>query len=135
MLILSTSLAYSQDLFMYGENGTKIYFNKMDSIVIVKFKKNTSSKDKIEVLAKINPTFRIYSFNIDRYVIPINAENRIDFDFLNKKEFIVYANQSLTRGDGEIEIPTDKILVQIKSGIFLDNVLKDLNINYIITSN
>lgn len=39
VIILSTSLAYSQDLFMYGENGTKIYFNKIDSIVIVKFKK------------------------------------------------------------------------------------------------
>jgi hypothetical protein len=41
ILFYFTLSGYSQSVFMYGENGTKIYFQEIDSIVQIKFKKNS----------------------------------------------------------------------------------------------
>lgn len=41
IIFFITLSGYSQSVFMYGENGAKIYFQEIDSIVQIKFKKNS----------------------------------------------------------------------------------------------
>ena len=41
ILFYFTLSGYSQSVFMYGENGTKEHSQRIDSIVQIKFKKNS----------------------------------------------------------------------------------------------
>jgi hypothetical protein len=46
-ILFSSFPAYSQDVFIYGKNGTKEYFEKADSIVRIKFKEGISSDENV----------------------------------------------------------------------------------------
>jgi len=130
IFITIASIVKSQDLFMYEENGSKVFFHKVDSVIVLKFKPNTSYINKADVVAKINPSFQLLSPNLDRYIIPFNKEVKVDLSFIKDYKYVVYANPSLTRGNGIIEVPTDKVLVKIMDNVQLEQILKSLNINY-----
>lgn len=47
-----TLFSFSQKVFMYGENGTKVYFQEIDSIIQIKFNKTTGDNEKLKSLKK-----------------------------------------------------------------------------------
>ena len=46
---------HSQEIFIYGEGGTKKYFQIIDSLVQVRFNENASINEKLSVAKQINP--------------------------------------------------------------------------------
>lgn len=49
------SICYAQKLFIYDEYGTKIYLHEIDSLVIVKYRKDVTENDKLKIARAINP--------------------------------------------------------------------------------
>ena len=45
---------YSQDIFIYSKNGTKEYFERIDSIVQIKFKDRVSEIERLAIAQSIN---------------------------------------------------------------------------------
>lgn len=128
--ILSFS-AYSQDVFIYGRNGSKEYFERIDSIVQIKFKDGVGNSEKLAIAQSINSKAD-YSTILEgkRICIPVDRKNLPDYKELNSNNSLIYANQSLQYDDGTIQIPTDKILARIKEGYKIKEVLYKLNIKY-----
>jgi len=128
--ILSFS-AYSQDVFIYGRNGSKEYFERIDSIVQIKFKDGVGNSEKLAIAQSINSKVD-YSTILEgnRICIPVDRKNLPDYKELNSNNSLIYANQSLQYDDGTIQIPTDKVLARIKEGYKIKEVLFKLNIKY-----
>lgn len=122
---------YSQEIFMYGESGTKLYFQRIDSLVQVKFSENISDNERIAVAKTINPD-KAYTeiANKNRILIPINKNKKPNFVELKKNKSIIYANQSLKSSDGTIQIPTDKVFFGIKNTYDPKEVFDKLEIEY-----
>ena len=93
--------AYSQEVFIYDEYGKKVYFQKIDSVIQVKFKKNVDFDTKLEIAKMINPD-KAYSYisERNRFSIPIDKNKKLNYDELRKNPFIVYVNNSLVSNDG-----------------------------------
>ncbi len=116
---------------MYGESGTKLYFQRIDSLVQVKFSENISDNERIAVAKTINPD-KAYTeiANKNRILIPINKNKKPNFVELKKNKSIIYANQSLKSSDGTIQIPTDKVFFGIKNTYDPKEVFDKLEIEY-----
>ncbi len=122
---------FSQEIFMYGEGGEKIYFQKIDSLVLVKFKKDVSHTEKLAIARMINPDKDYSGASIkERILIPVLKNRKTNYAELTKNKSVIYVNQSLMSTDGTIQIPTDKVLVKIKSKYELEEVLNKLSVDY-----
>lgn len=131
LIIVFLSLSvYSQKVFMYGENGEKVYFQKTDSLVQIKFGKNISNNEQLNIFKTINPDIDISVSKNNRLVIPEKKGKHPNYIDLNKNASIKYANQSLMDDVGIIQIPTDKVLVKIKNDNKLGEILEELDIEY-----
>ena len=126
-----TLSVYSQEVFIYNESGGKVYFQKIDSVIQVKFNDNVNFDAKLEIAKMINPD-KAYSHisERNRLLIPIDKNKKPNYDELRKNPSIVYANPSLISNDGTIQIPTDKVLVRIKNSFNLEDILFKLNVEY-----
>ena len=115
---------------MYGENGAKIYFQEIDSIVQIKFRKNSENNKKLEIAKKVNPNINISMSKSNRIDIIIGKDKHFDYNDLKKDGSVVYANRSLMSEDEIVQIPTDKILVKVRREHQLEEILSKLNIVY-----
>ena len=130
ILMLSVYFTYAQEIFMYDENGKKVFFQESDSLLQIMFKDNLDETEKRDITLGIN---RKYTENLTKsnsLIIVPDKNAKFDIDKLVKDNGIVYVNQSLINTEGKIVIPTDKVMAQIKDGYELENVLKKLNINF-----
>ena len=111
MFIFSLSV-YSQDIYIYGKNGDKIYFTKIDSIIQIKFKDGVNYEEKLAIAQSINSEIG-YSeiLKEQRCCIPIDKNKPPDYKKLNNDSSLIYANQSLFYKDGTIQIPTEEVIV------------------------
>jgi len=130
LIVFACSTSYSQKVFMYGENGKKIYFQETDSLVQLKYKKEATNDRKSRIAKMVNSNFDIKNFQTNREIIPVDKRNKPDFEELKKDSFVLYVNKSLINDDGNLQIPTSKVLVKIKSQYKLEDVLKELHIAY-----
>lgn len=131
IIILIGLSAYSQEVFIYNESGTKVYFQKKDNIIQIKFKSEATYNEKLEAAKLINTQIEIPTTSTkNRISIPVNKDEFRNYDKLKKNKSIVYANQPLLSDDGEIQIPTDKILVKIKSKQYIGEILNNLGIEF-----
>ncbi|MCF8360918.1 MAG: S8 family serine peptidase [Prolixibacteraceae bacterium] len=123
--------AHSQDVFVYDRNGAKEYFERIDSIVQIKFKDGTGNNEKLAVVQSVNSKVNYSGISIEKRIcIPVDKNNLPDYNKLKSDSSVVYANQSLQYGDGTIQIPTEKILARVKEGYKIKEVLDKLNIEY-----
>lgn len=98
------------NVFIYGDDGKKIYFQETDSIVQLKFKKDAENNEKLDIARNVNPDLNIVSFSKnDRIDITLGKEKLFDYKNLKSNRNLVYANRSLLNDDGTIQIPTDKV--------------------------
>lgn len=131
IIFFFTLSVYSQNVFIYGDDGKKIYFQETDSIVQLKFKKDAENNEKLDIAQKVNPDLSIVSFSKnDRIDITLGKEKSFDYKNLKSNRNLVYVNRSLLSDDGTIQIPTDKVLVKIKNGYELEESLSKLGIVY-----
>ncbi|MDD4198974.1 MAG: hypothetical protein PHZ12_06190 [Paludibacter sp.] len=86
--------------------------------------------EKTDIIKMINPETNISQANNDRIWMPIKKGERYPYDDVKKNNSVIYANQSLMSEDGTIQIPTDKVLIQIRDGYKLEEILKILGIKY-----
>ena len=118
---------------MYKPNGTKVYYQKSDSLISVKFKKDTEKNEKLEIARLLNPNSESSVIsNSNSLIIKTQKGNQPDFDVLMKRNTLVYANQSLISEDGTLQFATDKVLVKIKDNYNLGIVLKKIGLTYVI---
>jgi hypothetical protein len=130
IFIISFS-ANSQDVYIYGRNGAKELFSRIDSIVQIKFKDGVSDSSKIAIVRSINKDVDYSGISKEQSIrIPIDKNSLPDYEKLNNNRSLVYANQSLQYKDGVIQIPTDKVLARIKDGYNIKDILDELNIEY-----
>jgi len=123
--------ANSQDVYIYGKNGAKELFTRIDSIVQIKFKDGVSDSTKMAIVRSINKDVDYSMISKEqRMRIPIDKNSLPDYEKLNNNISLVYANQSLQYKDGVIQIPTDKVLARIKDGYNIKDILDELNIEY-----
>ena len=113
LFFVSFSL-YSQTVLIYDENGNKIHLQEIDSIIQIKFKKNTEKSEKIGVIKMINPDADTSYLNKDRLRIKMKKGSRFTYNDVKNRNSVIYANKSLISKDGTIQIPTDKVLVLIR---------------------
>ena len=128
IFILYYFSGYSQDIWMYDEKGEKIYFNKVDSITQIKFIENLENEDKLKLINTICPYSGI-TINKDKIYIHKNVTS-FNLDSLNRNNIILYANQSLLSSDNTLQIPTEKIFVNVKENYDLEQILNKLGIEY-----
>ena len=128
LFLLFTTSTFSQSIFMYADNGTKVYYSEIDSIVQIKFKNNVSNDKKLEIVKRVNPDIDISTIENDRVCVEINKGKLPDYNSLRMNESIVYANKTLLSFDGTIQIPTNKILVKCRGD--LGEILNNLNVEY-----
>lgn len=50
LVLFFVQSASSQNVFIYGEKGEKIYFQETDSMVQIKFRKNTDLSEQIRIV-------------------------------------------------------------------------------------
>ncbi len=78
IVITFTFSSYSQEIFIYGENGEKIYLQKIDSILQIKFKENTDNLEMIRTARTVNPNMAVSIVPINnRIIVPVKD---IQFD-------------------------------------------------------
>lgn len=131
VIFFFTCSIYSQSVFIYGESGEKIYFKEVDSIIQIKFKENTESVKALSVAKKVNPDINSISVSkSNRINVTLSEKKQVDYNNLKSSDLVVYANSSLLNNEGEIQIPTDKILVKIKNEYTLGEVLGRLSVPY-----
>ncbi len=117
LIFIVSFSANSQDVYIYGRNGAKELFSRIDSIVQIKFKDGVSESSKIAIIRSINRDVDYSGILKEQSIrIPIDKNNLPDYEKLNNNKSLVYANQSLQYKDGVIQIPTDKVLARIKDG-------------------
>ncbi len=117
LIFIVSFSANSQDVYIYGRNGAKELFSRIDSIVQIKFKDGVSDSSKIAIIRSINRDVDYSGILKEQSIrIPIDKNNLPDYEKLNNNKSLVYANQSLQYKDGVIQIPTDKVLARIKDG-------------------
>jgi subtilisin family serine protease len=124
------SICYSQKLFIYNEYSEKNYLHEIDSLVIVKYRKNVTESDKLRISRLVNPNHSIKNYQIDREIILIDKKTHPDFENLKKDKSTIYISKSLMNDDGTLQIPTDKVLVKMKPQYNLDEILKNLHVEY-----
>lgn len=108
--LLCVAPIYAQKVFIYGEKGEKIYFTPIDSLVLLKYKKNLTNATKIAIAKKINPNVTLgKAFAKDHQLIFINKRFFPNYEDLKRNDSIIYANQSLLNAEGDIQIPTEKV--------------------------
>ena len=132
LLVLISIAGNTQEVYIYGEKGEKLYFQKSDSLVLIKFKENISSKEKILIINRINPEYKSsIKFSKQRKIVALDKNCRQNIEGLKKSESVICANQSLVSEDGTIHFSTDKILVKLKSGLQLENILSEKNVEFV----
>lgn len=121
---------YSQKVFIYGNNGEKVYLSKIDSVVLIKFKKNLIRESRLKIIQKINAKTDFEKLSkINHQLVIIDKGRKFDSAII-KNDSIVFVNQSLLSSEGDIQIPTEKILVKIKQPYQLDDIMIKLSIRY-----
>ena len=60
IVVFITLSVYTQEVYIYGEKGEKLYFQMTDSIVQIKFKKNQDFNEKIRVVKKLDSDKDLY---------------------------------------------------------------------------
>jgi hypothetical protein len=108
---------FSQELFIYGGKGEKIYLQEIDSLVQIKFRKNISFDEQLKVVKSIDTETKFSESKSNHLIIPLKKGIRTDLVNLNKEGSVIYANKSLTSADGILQFPTEKVLVKIKASI------------------
>lgn len=95
IFIISFS-ANSQDVYIYGRNGAKELFSRIDSIVQIKFKDGVSDSSKIAIVRSINKDVDYSGISKEQSIrILIDKNSLPDYEKLNNNRSLVYANQSL----------------------------------------
>jgi subtilisin family serine protease len=128
LMLLLGQQAIAQKDFIYGEKGMKIYFHEADSIIQIKFRKNTSPDEQVRVVKSLNPEFNISDSKSNIFIIHIKKDKLHDLGNLTLDSIITYANKSLVFSDGALQFPTEKVLVKVKASIQVEKILTSLNI-------
>ncbi|NLI71547.1 MAG: S8 family serine peptidase [Bacteroidales bacterium] len=128
VFLITLQVLNSQNIFIYHPNGEKEYFVETDSLFQIKFLKepDISLKNQLNLFSDIKNEQRTPA----RIVVKFNREEERTLSMLRSNKSIKYINQSLKNNKGSILIPTDKIMVKIKSGNSLSGILQKLNISY-----
>lgn len=128
VLLFVLQIANSQSVFIYNLNGEKEYFIEIDSLFQIKF----LEEPDISLKNQLNSFFSIKEEEktAQRIVVKFNREDKKTLSLIRGNKRIKYINQSLMNSKGSILIPTDKIMVRIKSGNNLSDILQKLNISY-----
>jgi len=130
LALCSFSFASSQEVFIYSQNGEKHYFQTVDSLIQIQFKDGTN-KDKMLIVARsIDPLIGDIDISNSNKVIIYYNNKLLDFESISNDSSLVYANKSLLYSDGAIQIPTNKVMVKIKKGYSLQDLLNQMKIDY-----
>lgn len=121
---------YSQELFIYGGKGEKIYLYEIDSLVQIKFRKDASFDEQLKVVNSVDPETKFSESKNKHLIIPLKKGILTDFVNLNKEGAVIYANKSLISVDGIVQFPTEKVLVKIKASLQVEEILHSLNIEF-----
>ena len=126
--LISLKVVNGQNIFIYNLDGEKEYFMEADSLFQIKFfeEPDIDLKKKLCSLSDIKDEREIYT----RMVVRINRKEQDNLSLLRKNNNVKYINRSLKNSDGSILIPTDKVMVKIKSGNNPSDILKKLDIAY-----
>lgn len=126
--LISLKVVNGQNIFIYNLDGEKEYFMEADSLFQIKFfeEPDTDFKNQLCSLSDIKDEKEIYT----RMVVRINRKEQDNLSLLRKNNNVKYINRSLKNSDGSILIPTDKVMVKIKSGNNPSDILKKLDIAY-----
>jgi hypothetical protein len=125
ILILSAGFIYAQEIFMYEEDGKKVFFQRSDSLLQIRFKDNLYENEKRNITLSFNLEYSDKLAQINRMIINPDKNAKFDVGKLTGDNRIVYINQSLINSEGIIVIPTNKVMVQVKDGYELENILKN----------
>jgi subtilisin family serine protease len=133
MLILLLFMLFrlnAQEVYFYGDNGTKIYLETVDSLIMIKFDDEVDNMSAFSTLASLGVDTVINDALIKQRIILRYSSIKFGTKEISKNKGVKYANKSLIYSDGTIQIPNDKVLVQVKDGLDIESVLKKVLPNY-----
>ncbi len=120
----------AQEVYFYGDNGTKIYLETVDSLIMIKFDDEVDNMSAFSTLASLGVDTVINDALIKQRIILRYSSIKFGTKEISKNKGVKYANKSLIYSDGTIQIPNDKVLVQVKDGLDIESVLKKVLPNY-----
>ena len=132
VFIFSYLFIEAQDVFIYNENGSKIYFNKIDSIIIVNmniplnYQNIEIIKSKISSIPSEAEEITPLSFKIK--LTSVQKQNIISQ--LGSDTSKIYFSNMLIYSDSTVQWESNKIFVQILPSVDLSSILNEYSIPY-----
>ncbi len=130
ILISVYQVSNAQQVFIYHENGNKEYLTEVDSLIEIKFHKTLDDETIKQVLSGFDEVNMQTDIIQHRLITKIGTNEISSVERFKRDRNIKYINKSLLNSNDEIQIATDKVMVEIKKGNDLTTILKKLNISY-----
>ena len=128
-ILFNTSTSAKEKTYYYQKD-KKIYLEAIDTLSMIEFRTKTTSKQKLEFAKKIfdKKMYEIFEKDVNSNIHFIPKKNQETKEIVRNEKSIKYINPVYKNEQNAIQIPSDRVCVEIKEGYNIKDVITKLSI-------